>query len=365
MESENDVNQNRQGGSMTIEYWSPFVRAFGRMKKALFQPFDLRKWFVVGFTAFLAGVMDWQGGGSGKSSHHAWQGWDDFFQFPEEIRTWLVHHPGWALVAAFGLVAVLVLAVLVTWLSSRGKFMFLDNVARDRDRVKAPWHDYKVQGDSLFLWRLALGVLGFAVIAGYVVLCFSSLYGMYADDLPGRALAMNAVGMCLGLFGLIVLAAYVSTFLNEFVVAIMYKHRSTTLPAIHAFWGLLKAQPLDFVFFGILFFFIQVCMVFLVVMVGVFTCCIGFLLLAIPYINAVVLLPISYTLRAFSLEFLAQYGAGLNAFSQSGGGKPRPGRAVPSKARSSAARSAARRKTAGGSASGRKSSSRKRPSKRT
>jgi hypothetical protein len=39
-----------------------------------------------------------------------------------------------------------------------------------------------------------------------------------------------------------------------------------------------------------------------------FTCCIGFLLLIIPYIGSVVLLPVFYTFRAFSIEFLEQYG---------------------------------------------------------
>jgi hypothetical protein len=45
-----------------------------------------------------------------------------------------------------------------------------------------------------------------------------------------------------------------------------------------------------------------------VILFGFVTCCIGFLLLIIPYIGSVVLLPVSYTLRAFSLEYFAQFG---------------------------------------------------------
>ena len=41
---------------MTIQYIEPLNRAWGRMKTALFKPFDIHKWFVVGFNAFLAGI---------------------------------------------------------------------------------------------------------------------------------------------------------------------------------------------------------------------------------------------------------------------------------------------------------------------
>ena len=42
---------------------------------------------------------------------------------------------------------------------------------------------------------------------------------------------------------------------------------------------------------------------------GLLTCCIGWLLLAIPYIGAVVMLPIYVTFRSLDLEFLGQFGA--------------------------------------------------------
>ncbi|MCK7479509.1 MAG: hypothetical protein M0C28_20810 [Candidatus Moduliflexus flocculans] len=50
---------------MTIQFLEPLHRAWNRMKIALFKPFDLHKWFVVGFTAFLAGDDGRCTGGSG------------------------------------------------------------------------------------------------------------------------------------------------------------------------------------------------------------------------------------------------------------------------------------------------------------
>lgn len=36
-----------------IEIFKPFGEAYALMKKILFQPFDLTKWLVIGFAAFL------------------------------------------------------------------------------------------------------------------------------------------------------------------------------------------------------------------------------------------------------------------------------------------------------------------------
>jgi hypothetical protein len=298
---------------MNIEYFEPLSRAWDRMKKALFQPFDLQKWFAVGFTAFLAGLTEWQGGGS-----HRWGGragtWKEFFRFPAEAREWLLDHPLWASLILGAAVLLLVLAVFLIWLSSRGKFMFLDNVAHDRSRVKAPWREFGKLGDSLFVWRLALGAAGFVVFGAYLAFCFMSLYGRYESGLPDRMLVMNAIAMGLGLFVLIVAFGYLSYFLNEFVSAVMYKRNLAALPAIGRFWDAFKAHPAPFLAYGIIVFILQILVACLVILAGVFTCCIGFILLAIPYVSSVVLLPVSYTLRAFSLEFLAQFGPDYNVF---------------------------------------------------
>src|SRR5205814_2448527 len=40
-----------------IEIFRPFGEAFELMNKILFQPFDLKKWLVIGFAAFLSGHL--------------------------------------------------------------------------------------------------------------------------------------------------------------------------------------------------------------------------------------------------------------------------------------------------------------------
>src|SRR5438874_11650438 len=56
-------NRPMNGSSNKIEIFTPFGEAFELMKKILFQPFDLKKWLVIGFTAWLASLG--AGGGSG------------------------------------------------------------------------------------------------------------------------------------------------------------------------------------------------------------------------------------------------------------------------------------------------------------
>ena len=51
---------------MRIGYFEPLTRAWERMKSILWQPFDLAKWLVLGFSAWLAGLADGAGGGGGK-----------------------------------------------------------------------------------------------------------------------------------------------------------------------------------------------------------------------------------------------------------------------------------------------------------
>jgi hypothetical protein len=49
-----------------------------------------------------------------------------------------------------------------------------------------------------------------------------------------------------------------------------------------------------------------------VLFLAVFTCCIGLFLIMIPFVGAVILLPVSYTFRAFSIEYFAQFGDNFN-----------------------------------------------------
>ena len=301
---------------MTINYIDPLSRAWGRMKKALFHPFDISKWLVVGFTAFLAGLMDWHKGGDGDSKYRG-RGrfdYDDFLEFPGRAWEWLLDNPGWFVLIVIGLVCFILFIVLLTWLSSRGKFMFLDNVVHDRAQVVKPWHEFKIQGNSLFLWRLCFGFICFVLVITFLVFCFFVAYNLHESYAPRQMWVLAIVGMVLLGLTMIIITGYITVFLNDFVVPIMYKHDMRTFQAWSRFLPLFSRHFWYFLFWGIIMFLLHILAIICVLVLGLFTCCIGIILVIIPYIGSVITLPISYTFRAFSLEFLEQFGPDYTLF---------------------------------------------------
>src|SRR5262245_57301307 len=134
-----------------ISVTRPVGQAIDRVKLVLFQPFDLTKWMVIGFTAFLAYLG--QSGGFAPNfnfGHRATHGENgDWREAVEHVRTYVAENLYWLLPVIIAIFVVsLALGVLVTWLSSRGRFMFLHCVALNRAEVRYPWNLYADQANS-------------------------------------------------------------------------------------------------------------------------------------------------------------------------------------------------------------------------
>jgi hypothetical protein len=292
---------------MNITYFEPFGRAWERMKLALFRPFDLHKWFVIGFSAFLAGLAESRNGSGGvRGGGH--MSFGEFLDLPHRVWEWLMSHQFWFIVIMFGLAALIAIGIVLLWLSSRGKFMFLDNVVNNKAEIAKPWRQFQKEGDSLFLWRLVFGVIVLALFIGFGVFFFVAAGSVYAAGFGRGTPILFLVGMGFILLLLFLIVGFISLFLNDFVVPIMYKNNITTVQGWHGFLALLGRHPGHFILYALAIFVLYILFVFVVIMAGLITCCIGWLLLVIPYIGTVVTLPFWYTLRAFSLEFLGQFG---------------------------------------------------------
>jgi hypothetical protein len=310
---------------MDIRYFEPLARAYRRMTKALFRPFEFRKWFVVGFTAFLAGLMDCHGGnGGGRGGHWNRGDWDDLIFFPRDALQWLYDHPQWFFLIVLGIVLAVLLIVALTWVSSRGKFMFLDNVVHDRAQVAQPWYEFRKEAESLFLWRFTVGLVVLAIIVPYLVYCYTVLVKVYDVEWDISALILPGVLMLLGLIAIIVLDELLNLLVVDFVVPIMYHSRRKVLAAWGAYLPLLGKHLLSFVGYVFLIVLMKILIVLGVITFALFTCCIGLILIIIPYIGSVVLLPVSFTLRALSVEFLEQFGPEYQIFprTEPGGTSP-------------------------------------------
>ncbi len=282
----------------SVEYVLPSSRAFAGMKRVLFHPFDIGKWFVLGFTAWIAGLMD--GGGSGGAGGDS-EGWGGGFG---EVGRWMEENL--LLVIGIGAVVVLIgLAILIAllWVSSRGKFMFLDNVMHNRAEVKAPWHRFRAEGDSLFLWRL-----GFGLIVFFVMLLIVGVLALFALALGDAAWVAIIPGV-LVLVPVILALLYITILLEDFVVPVMYRESLTTNEAWKRFLALHRTSPGAFVLFALWKVLLWIAAFVCIIAFGVATLLIGFILMIIPYLGAVVLLPVSVFFRFLGPEFLRQLGS--------------------------------------------------------
>jgi len=298
---------------MNIEYFEPLSRGWNRMKMALFKPFDLTKWFVVGFTAFLAGLMEGNGGSGSSRVGGDWS-FREFIEFPNRAWEWLMDNPGWFIAIVIFAVFAIAIGITLTWLSSRGMFMFLDNVAHDKAEIVKPWKRYRMEGNSLFVWRLCFGLICLMVFIIFFVFFFTTASFIYRESLYSHIPVPFLVGMGLLFFFMILFIGYISMFLKSFVVPIMYKNNIKTTQGWSRFLSLFGKHAFHFILFGVFLFLLTIMFVLLIIVAGLLTCCIGFILLIIPIIGTVLTLPAWYTLRAFSLEYLAQFGPEYDVF---------------------------------------------------
>jgi hypothetical protein len=286
----------------------------------LFRPFSFPKWLVVGFSAWLAGA-----GGCGRGAGYQFSGgsWGDDWgsgrdrsgEF-SEIGEFL--ESGWAKVAAGGCMALVVLGCVLfiafvlalIWVNSRGKFMFLDNVIHNRARIVEPWNQFRRQGNSLFrFWLIYIGVVvALLALAGIFVALGIALDWFGAnDELPTGIRLLLGIGAVGVLASFMLAMAYMTFFLDAFVVPLMHRYELNVVEGWSRFLGLLRAHPWTFLLSGLVVFVLWFGVLLAVVAAGLLTCCLGFVLLLIPYVGTVVLLPISVLYRSYTIEFLAQF----------------------------------------------------------
>jgi hypothetical protein len=313
---------------MTIRYIDPLSRGISRTDKSLFKPFRLNKWWAVGFTAFLAelGDVGFKGGmniGRGSKIDV-----EEVFHFPQKAWEWLIRHPGWAVFIAILTFLAIIFGIIISWLSARGKFMFLDNVVKSRSRIVAPWHEYRKEANSFFLFNLVWGFIQLPIVAAYLIYCFLSLQAIYTRSGNSGALVIPAILAGCGLVAGAIFSLFIYLLLKDFVVPIMYRNRITTWQAIQKFFPLLLSNFIYFMLYALFLVCLWILIVLAIFVAALITCCfccIGLLVLMIPYINSVILLPISYALRCFSVEFLGQFGPDYILFPRQDVIPPDPG----------------------------------------
>ncbi|MHC4456008.1 MAG: DUF7544 domain-containing protein [Planctomycetota bacterium] len=308
----------------SISVIDPIGPAIEKVKLILFKPFDLGKWFVIGFCAWLAYLGQGGGGGGPNISQNQVE--------VQQVKDFFVQNAYWLIpVILVGFVMGIVLWVVFIWLSSRGKFMFLHCVATNRAEVKIPWQKFKEQANSLFIFRIMVGLVSFlclALLVGLtivlIVLCIRG---------PGIT-ALFIVGLIF-LIPIIIAAgiavAVLFKFTYDFVVPIMFLGTTSCIDAWREFRNLLsknKARFALYILFQIVIAIVTgiigatVAIIFVVIL-ALLTCCAACCFMVIPglslaftYLITVLLLPLSIFKRAYSLLYLRQFGPQFDVFSR-------------------------------------------------
>jgi hypothetical protein len=307
--------------SNRISVIDPIGPAIERIKVMLFRPFDFRRWFVIGFCAWLAYLGNGGGGGGGGGN---WGGPHGPHEHQAEIAEALNAAKEYILANLFWIIptgviiiaAIICLGLVIAWINSRGKFMFLHCVVGNKSEVKVPWHKFREHGNSLFLFRVVLGLAALAImilpISGIVffVILITTHVVPHIVSVPGMLLCIMTIII------LAIVLSLVRKFTFDFVVPIMFLRTASCTAAWREFLTILsvnKARFILYILFQIVISIVIGTIIFLGFCIGCCLCCVS-VLLFIPYIGTVILLPIFVFKQAYPLYYLRQYGPDFNVF---------------------------------------------------
>ena len=296
----------------------PLSQALARTKRMLFEPFDLHKWFVVGFCAWLAilGESGFNGGYRRNFGNHQGNPASTAKEWFEQIRQYVQPNLYWIIPVAI-VVAVLAIAlwVAVLWLSSRGHFMFLHCVALDRPEIRVPWNRYAREGNSLFVFRLVVSIIAMVLLAPVV----AGIVWMIVSMVTQGAATVTGVLGAVGLTGLALLLwpawRVVARLTRDFVVPIQFGRSLGCIEAWRLRRELVSSNIANFVIYFLFQLALGAAISIAVFAVVIVTCCIAGCLLAIPYLGTVLFLPVLVFQRSYSLYYLAQFGPEWNVLS--------------------------------------------------
>src|SRR2546423_1988169 len=286
------TNRNMNGTERKIEIFRPFGEGVELTKIILFQPFDLRKWFVIGFAAWLANL----GGGGGlnyRFDRSETRTLNNFFeQIPKPILVV-------GICITVGCVVFLI--VLFTWLRARGGFMLIDCIVKNRSAIAEPWRYFRKEGNSYFFFSL-LVLFGLLPFGGLLSLPFVLPAIRNGDFLRTHDVYLIfAIGAWILVMVLFVLAW---ALIASFMAPVMYRQRCRASKAFTIVTRLIAAHTGEILLYCLFWIVLALASAMVGCVAACATCCI----VAVPYIGTVILLPVFVLLRSFSLLFLRQCG---------------------------------------------------------
>ncbi len=257
--------------------------AWEHMKRILFSPFDWRKWAALALVAFLAGTM--QGGGNGGGNFGSRGGGPgEFEEFKERVEDWWRAYEPEIIAGGAALVVIGIgLSLLMLYVSSVFRFMFLEAIITDEVRIRHSWVRNKAVGISFMWWRLCINLLATLVLALFIGLPVAAIllpsgggdWGSGLGTGSGIAVMLYAFFM---VFALSIVGGLISAMTRDFVLPIMHRHRVTTLEGWHHLWPILCANKGGFA----VYFLLKIALALGAGIASAIGGCLGILVAAIP-----------------------------------------------------------------------------------
>lgn len=285
---------------------APIQYALTRTGRVLFKPFDIGKWFVLGFCAFLAYLGEGGGGGGTGWNVPGGGGGGGPTSQPGSPGNWISSHlTAIIVIGAAALLLIIAIVLVITWLKARGRFMFIDGIVRNRSAVVEPWKEYRFEGNSLFVFWVALSLAGLILFACVLVMClFIAWPDIQQQQWGGDATTALITGIVIWIPLLILLALF-GFFLKHFMVPVMYIERCSAVDAMGIAWNELVAPNVGPVLLYILMrILVSIAIGALALLGTCATCCLA----AIPYIGTVILLPLYVFDQSYTLHFIEEFG---------------------------------------------------------
>jgi hypothetical protein len=299
-----------------IDFTRAFDSAWERMMIILFRPFDLGKWFVVGLSAFLAGLLQGGNGINGSFNSNFNNSFKNGTYQPPTVN-WNQVHSSISnvfssfqlgliiLIAATVIIFIIVLTIVLYWLGARGQFLFLDNIVRNRGAISWPWRYYARQANSLFLFYLAVIAISFAVFIPLLIVAVVMAIPLFQQDrwpIGGEIGGFVILGLVY--LALVIGFGFILFIFRELGVPLMFRNGLMARAAFGESMRLLAQHPGSVLAFVLLRIVIAIAVIILSIIACCCTCCVG----SLPYLGTVVLLPALIYVRCFSLDCLAQFG---------------------------------------------------------
>jgi hypothetical protein len=297
-----------------ISVIDPIGPAIEHVRLMLFKPFVLSKWFIIGFCAWLAQLGKGGGGGNGGNGWRA-DGREPIFH---AIKDGILAHLAVIIFVGTIVIPIIIIILLaLCWLRSRGQFMFVHCIAGNKAEVVIPWNKFSRHSNSLFLFRIIIGFIGFLVIGLPVAAAIFAGFVMCATGFNPAAI-MGMIGAIFVVAVVAVLFGLIAKFTTDFVVPIMLLHTESCVAGWKQCFALIsgnKAQMLLYILFQIAIFMAIAFISLTICLVACCCCCCLLVLFILPYIGTVILLPLIAFKRAYSLFYLRQFGTQFDVFS--------------------------------------------------